>query len=117
MQCRVSYDEVCRADSGTVLFGGTLAHRYMRRRVIVLGQPPAARGAHMLRRGVELRTTQERLPVLLIADALRARVEIAADGRSGRGGWTHDPAQVRALQQLFTLWWEQSQPWVAPAAA
>jgi hypothetical protein len=109
--CRTTYDEVCRVDGTTVLIGASLTRRQVRRRVLVLGEPALHRARWMLEWGVQLRTSSEQLPVLLLVDDVRARVEVSADGRAGRTAWTHDAAQVAALRQLFHLWWDAAQPW------
>lgn len=113
--CRETYDEVARPTSPSVLFSGDMLHfRGVRRRILVSGTPSVDRGGWLLRLGVELRVTEEPLPTLLIADGARARVEVSVDGRGGRTGWTHDAAQVAALQRLFSLWWAEADPWGAP---
>lgn len=111
--CRTSYDEVCRPDSPSILFSGRLSRRSVRRRLLVTGSPPDARGQWLTGRGVELRVTEHQLPRLLVADGVRARVEVSVDGRGPRKGWTHDGAQVEALQRLFELWWAEAEPWRA----
>lgn len=58
--------------------------------------------------GVDVRVAAEQLPAVTVADGVRGRVEVAAAGRGGRGGWTEDPPQVRALQRLFALWWSEA---------
>lgn len=54
--------------------------------------------------------------MLLIADGIRARVEVSVDGRGGQTAWTHDALQVAALRRLFALWWEETDPWQDPGA-
>lgn len=113
--CRETYDEVARPNSMSVLFGGDMTRmRTVRRRILVSGTLPAERGRWLHGRGVELRVTEELLPVLLLADGVRARVEVSVDGRGGQTAWTHDALQVAALRRLFALWWKEGEPWQDP---
>lgn len=107
---RKTHDEVSRVDGDSVLFGAAVSRRQVRRRLLVLGEPPEERVRTRLDWGVELRTTSELLPVLLVIDDERARVEVSADGRASRTACTHDPAQVAALARLFHQWWQEAQP-------
>lgn len=104
-----TYDEVCRADGPTMLFGQPLVgRRLIERRILVLGEPPADRRRWMERKQIPLRTTEAPLPMLLVVDRCRARVELSAEGRASRTGWTTDAAQVAAALRLFDLWWEEA---------
>lgn len=107
---RETYDEVTRVNGTSVLFHAQVRRSPVHRRLLVLGRPADQDVAWLLRNGVVLRTTRAPLPVLLAVDRARARVEVSADGRSGRTAWTHDTAQVAALQQLFELWWQDGDP-------
>jgi DNA-binding MarR family transcriptional regulator len=103
-----SYDEVARLGSTTVRYGVPLHPSRARRRLLVLGEPPLERRRWWTEKGVEVRTTDEALPAVIVVDGVRGRVEVGTTGpRPTR--WTSDPAQVRALQQLFELWWQAAE--------
>lgn len=105
-----AYDEVTRPDSTTVRYGVGLQRQGTVRRLLVLGTLPPRDRVHWLARGVQVREATGELPVLVVVDGVRARVEVGT-ASPGRTAWTFDPPQVRALQQLFALWWA-----AAPAA-
>lgn len=102
---RRSYDEVARPQGNTVHFGSHLKPSPARRRLLVVGAVPEYRRAVLLSRGVELRSTDTALPMLVVVDGTRGRVEIGTIA-SGSTAWTFDPAQVAALQSLFETWWD-----------
>ena len=111
---RTSYDVVAAADSPQVRFGQHLTRTWVARRLIVTGEVPtdardAGLGAGIAdaqARGVNVRRSAEDLPALVVVDGDRAAVDVGVRARGGRRGWTIDAAQVRALRQLFELWWE-----------
>lgn len=95
------------ADDPVVVWGGGLGRPGRRDRLLVVGaaQPRALDRHRAL--GADVRLAAEQLPAVTVADGVRGRVEVAAAGRGGRGGWTEDPPQVR-LQRLFALWWSEA---------
>lgn len=115
---RTSYDAVAAADSPQVRFGQHFTRTWVARRLIVTGEVPtdardAGPGAGLgggiadaQARGVHVRRSAEDLPALVVVDGDRAAVDVGVRARGGRRGWTTDAAQVRALRQLFELWWE-----------
>lgn len=59
--------------------------------------------------GTQVRSTNDPLPPLVIAD--RERVGTDYSGPEGiRRGWSHDARHVRAAQELFDHWWERATP-------
>lgn len=106
---RHTYDEVARTDSTTVRYGAQLHPSTATRRLLVLGDPWEQLRRRWAAKGVAVRFTHAELPVLVVADGARARVEVGVSA-PGRTGWTFDRAQVGALQQLFELWWTAAAP-------
>lgn len=107
-RARRTLDVVAPADDPVVVWGGGLGRPGRRDRLLVVGVPPSRCVERHRLRGVDVRLAAEQLPAVTVADGTRARVEVAAEGRGGRGGWTEDPPQVRALQRLFELWWSEA---------
>jgi DNA-binding MarR family transcriptional regulator len=81
------------------------AAELLRERSATLARVPRA---WRRRRLVEVRTTDEALPTVIVVDGVRGRVEVGTTGPR-RTRWTSNPAQVRALQQLFELWWQAAE--------
>jgi sugar-specific transcriptional regulator TrmB len=102
---RETYEEVARPNGTSVLFGAHLARSRADRRVLVVGRPPEERRHVLVSRGVAVRSVERPLPVLVVVDGVRARVEVGTLF-PGCTGWTFDRPQVEALQQLFALWWD-----------
>lgn len=104
-----SYDEVARLDGATVRYGVPLRRRGTARRLLVLGAPTQAAIRQWQADGAEVRCTDQELPVLVVVDRVRARVEVPTSA-VGRTGWTFDRLQTSALLQLFELWWSGAEP-------
>lgn len=102
-----TYDLVAAGDSAQVRFGQHLTRSWVVRRLLVTSAAPPDRLADAAARGVLLRYSED-LPALVVVDGDRAAVDVGLRERGGRRGWTTDPAQVRALRQLFELWWESA---------
>ncbi len=107
LRSRRSCDEVARPEGNAVQFGAHLQPSPSRRRLLVVGAIGEYRRTVLLSRGVEVRTTCTALPMLVVVDGVRARVEIGTTA-SGSTAWTFDPAQVAALQSLFDTWWHSA---------
>ncbi|HWH29064.1 MAG TPA: helix-turn-helix domain-containing protein [Mycobacteriales bacterium] len=101
-----TYEVVAAGDSVEVRFGQHLTRHWVVRRLLVTGQPPADPLAFARANGVLVRRSEQELPALIVVDGTRAAVNVGLRERGGRRGWTTDPVQVRALAQLFELWWE-----------
>jgi DNA-binding MarR family transcriptional regulator len=106
---RRTYDEVALADSATVRRGVPLYPSRAVRRLLVVGEPPDERRRWWVSKGVDVRSSSAELPLLVVVDGGRARVEVGTTA-PGRTAWTFDRAQVQALQQLFELWWLAAGP-------
>ena len=107
---RTSHDEVLLADEVLRWGCGRRALLGCPTRVLISGegvdlvacsarQPP----------GSEVRDISEALPALKILNG--ERVGLAVTYREGSAtGWTRDGRHVRAVQELFELWWDRAGP-------
>jgi hypothetical protein len=104
-----SWDEVLTRASPVFGSRGWLAMAKglgIQARLLLIGDPPKAsvvRGVARL--GHELRMTDHDLPLLMIADGKRVRVEVNARG-ARRSGWSEDPRHVAFAQSAFDVAWE-----------
>jgi DNA-binding MarR family transcriptional regulator len=108
---RTQHDEVVAASSLRPLQGAR-STRQCSARILVAGSPGKVDLGDVARvqsAGSQVRSTPETLPVLHVLDGVR--VGVWASTREGwRQVWSNDAAHVRAVSEVFALWWDRAQP-------
>ena len=108
---RTQHDEVVRASSLRPQQGARAGAQCPARILVagVGGGVDLSVVARVQAAGSEVRATREALPEVCALDG--ERVGVWASTRDGwRQVWSNDAAHVRAVQDVFALWWERAEP-------